>query len=86
MSLFLYKILFKILQIGKSGIPVSEGRTSSEKNSFGFGLGLVKHPEKGVMFHAVLPKDLTLVSTGHHEFKSVLMGALNTKIIKTARE
>lgn len=27
-------------------IPVSEGRAPSEKDSFGFGLGLIKQPKK----------------------------------------
>lgn len=61
-------------------IPVSEGRASGEEDSFGFGLGLVKQTEKRVVFHTDLPKDFTLVSTGHHKLESVLMGALKTNM------
>lgn len=58
--------------------PVSEGRASREEDSFGFGLWLVKQTEKRVVLHADLPKDFTLVSTGHHELQRVLMGPLKT--------
>lgn len=30
-----------------------------------------------MVFHTDLPKDFTLVSTGHHKLKSVLMRAMN---------
>lgn len=33
-----------------------------------------------MVFHANLPKDFTLVSTGHQELQSILMGALKTSI------
>ena len=57
-------------------IPVSERRASTEENSFGLGLRLVKQTEERVVLHTVLPEDLTLVSTGHHKLKCILMGAL----------
>lgn len=60
-------------------IPISEGGAPSEKDSFGFGLGLIKQPEKWMVFHTNLPKYFTLVSTSHHKLQCVLMGALKSK-------
>lgn len=65
--------------VKKQFIPVSEGGASSEEDGFGFGLWLVKQAEKRVIFHTDLPKDFTLVSTGHHELQRVLMRALKTE-------
>lgn len=45
--------------------PVSEGGSSAEEDGFGLGLRLVQQTEKRVMFHTVLPEDLTLISTAH---------------------
>lgn len=56
--------------------PVSEGRTSGEKDGFGFGLGLVEEAEERVVLHTNLPEDLALVSAAHQELQCVLMGAL----------
>lgn len=59
-------------------IPVSEGGASGEQDSFGFGQRLVEQTEEGVVLHTDLPEDFTLVSTGHHELQSVLVGTLKT--------
>lgn len=64
-------------------IPVSERGASSEKDSFGFGLWVVKQSEEWVVLNADLPEDFALVSTAHQKFKSVLMGALKQRLIKS---
>lgn len=59
-------------------IPVSEGRAPGEEDGLGFGLRLVEQTEEGVVFYTDLPKDFTLISTGHHELQRVLMGTLKS--------
>lgn len=54
--------------------PEPEGRSSGEQDGLGFGLGLLKEPEEGVVLHTDLPEDLAAVPAGHGELQRVVMG------------
>lgn len=57
-------------------IPISEGGTSCEEDRFGFGFRLIKQTEERVVLHTDLPEVFTLITTGHHKLKNILMGSL----------
>lgn len=54
--------------------PEPEGRSSGEQDGLGFGLGLLKKPEEGVVLHTDLPEDLAAVPAGHGKLQRVVMG------------
>lgn len=54
--------------------PEPEGRSSGEQDGLGFGLGLLKEPEEGVVLHTDLPEDLAAVPAGHGKLQRVVMG------------
>ena len=60
-------------------LPVSEGGASAEQDGLGGGQRLVQQAEEGVVLHAVLPEDLTLVTGAHQELQGVLVGPLGSQ-------
>lgn len=56
--------------------PKPERGPPGEQDGFGFGLGLLKEPEEGVILHTDLPEDLAAVPAGHGELQGVVMRVL----------
>lgn len=58
------------------GSPEPERGTPGEEDGLGFGFGLLKQSEEGVVFDADLPEYLAAVPAGHGELQRVVVGVL----------